>query len=66
MSLADGWQHSGPDRSDPCGEATTRDADERREYSPPRVVPIGPAVRLVRGGFYGKDCDGYTGHYTER
>lgn len=65
MFLTDGCQFSVPDRPDAHEEATARDVDEQREYSRPQVFSVGPAVRLVRGGFYGKASDGYTGYYTE-
>ncbi|MGR6963463.1 hypothetical protein ACU610_03260 [Geodermatophilus sp. URMC 61] len=38
---------------------------EQREYSRPRAFAVGPATKLVRGGFAGKYSDGFTGYYTE-
>ena len=65
MSVTDACPDSGPDRSDAHEEATAPGAAEQREYSRPHAFSIGPATALVRGGFYGKASDGYSGHYTE-
>lgn len=54
-----------PDRSAAHDEALTGDAVEQREYTRPQAFFVGSATRLVRGGFYGKDTDGYTGYYLE-
>jgi hypothetical protein len=54
-----------PDRSAAHEGAGTRDAAPRREYTRPQAFLVGPATRLVRGGLYGKDQDGYTGYYME-
>jgi hypothetical protein len=56
---------SGPDGSAAHEEAMACDAVEQREYSRPRAFFVGPATRLVRGGFFGKHSDGYTGYYME-
>ena len=65
MSVTDARQNSGLDESDAHEEAMTRDTVEQREYSRPRAFSIGPAIRLVRGGMFGKLTDGFTGYYTE-
>ena len=54
-----------PDRSAAHDEASTGGAAEQREYARPQAFLVGSATRLVRGGLYGKDQDGYTGYYME-
>jgi hypothetical protein len=58
-------RNSGPDRSAAHEEAMACDTVEQREYSRPQAFFVGPATSLVRGGFFGKASDGYTGYYME-
>ena len=65
MPITDVPLDDGPDRSAALEERTERDASGQREYSRPRAFSIGPAIRLVRGGLFGKLSDGATGYYVE-
>jgi hypothetical protein len=65
VSVPDVREDSGPERPRVPGEAAFPDAAEEPQYSRPQAFSVGRAVRLVRGGFYGKSSDGYTGYYTE-
>ena len=65
MSVPGAREDSGPDRPRVPGEATLPDVAEEPQYSRPQAFFVGRAVRLVRGGFYGKSSDGYSGYYTE-
>jgi cysteine synthase len=65
VSVTDVRQDSGPDRPRAHEEGTARDIVEQREYSRPQAFFVGPATKLVRGGFSGKYSDGYAGYYTE-
>ena len=65
MSVPEVREDSGPEPPRVPGEATSPDAAEEPQYSRPQAYFVGRAVRLVRGGFYGKSSDGYSGYYTE-
>jgi hypothetical protein len=65
VSVTDVREDGGLDESGVHEEPVTGDAVEQREYSRPRAFSVGPAISLVRGGFYGKYSDGYTGYYVE-
>jgi hypothetical protein len=65
VSVTDARQDGGLAESGAHEETVTRDAAEQREYSRPRAFFVGPATKLVRGGFTGKFTDGFTGYYTE-
>jgi hypothetical protein len=65
VPVTDAHQDSGPDRSAANEEAMACDAVEQQEYSRPRAFFVGPATTLVRGGFFGKASDGYSGYYME-
>ena len=65
MSVTDARQDGSLDESGAHEEAMTCDVVEQREYSRPRAFSVGPAIRLVRGGFTGKYSDAFTGYYTE-
>ena len=65
MPAPDVRQLDDPDRSAAHEGAVIRDAAPQREYARPQAFLVGPATRLVRGGLYGKDQDGYTGYYME-
>jgi hypothetical protein len=65
VSVSHVREDNGSDRSRVPGEATLPDVAEQPGYSRPRAFSVGRAVRLVRGGFFGKSSDGYSGYYTE-
>jgi hypothetical protein len=54
-----------PDRPAARSGGPDRDAPAPREYARPQAFAVGTATRLVRGGLYGKDQDGYSGYYME-
>jgi hypothetical protein len=58
-------QYCSPDLSATDDEVLGGDAVEQQEYSRPRAFRVGPATRLVRGGFIGKAHDAYSGYYME-
>ena len=64
MPVPDVRQLDDPDRSAAHDEALG-DSAGQREYARPQAFLVGSATRLVRGGLYGKDQDGYTGYYME-
>jgi hypothetical protein len=65
MSVTDARHLDDPDRPAAHDEAVIGDSVEQRAYARPQAFYVGPATRLVRGGFYGKLTDGYTGYYME-
>ncbi|MGY1590822.1 hypothetical protein ACI79D_02480 [Geodermatophilus sp. SYSU D00708] len=64
MSDPDVRRVDAPDRS-AADEAGVPNAVARPEYRRPQAFLVGPAARLVRGGLFGKNQDGYTGYYME-